>query len=220
MDKNGLRKKALSAIDRVQWIPSWGKDRIYSMVENRPDWCVSRQRAWGVPITIFSCSQCKEILQSEEVFRHIVELVEKNGADFWFEKTADVLLPSGVRCTCGSDKFAKENDILDVWFDSGVSHAAVVENDPQLQWPADLYLEGTDQHRGWFHSSLLESIGTRGREPYKAVLTHGYVVDGKGKNKNDDRKPVGLLFAGSPFNTIASPIDPVLARFGVSIDGN
>ena len=181
MDKNGLREKALSAIDRVKWIPSWGKERIYSMVENRPDWCVSRQRAWGVPITIFTCVECKKILQSEEVFRHIVDLVEKNGADFWFEKTAGELLPSGVRCSCGSEKFAKENDILDVWFESGVSHAAVVENNSQLQWPADLYLEGTDQHRGWFHSSLLESIGTRGKEPYKAVLTHGYVVDGKGK---------------------------------------
>jgi isoleucyl-tRNA synthetase len=181
MDKNGLRDKALKAIERVQWIPSWGKDRIYNMVENRPDWCVSRQRAWGVPITIFSCIECKEVLRSEEVFSHIVDLVEKNGADFWFEKTAEELLPSGVTCACGSEKFTKENDILDVWFDSGVSHAAVVENNPELQWPADLYLEGTDQHRGWFHSSLLESIGTRGQEPYKAVLTHGYVVDGKGK---------------------------------------
>jgi isoleucyl-tRNA synthetase len=181
MDQNDLRKKALEAINRVKWIPSWGKERIYNMVENRPDWCVSRQRAWGVPITIFSCEDCNEILRSEEVFRHIVELVEKNGADFWFEKTVPELLPAGVRCKCGSEKFTKENDILDVWFDSGVSHAAVVENNPELQWPADLYLEGTDQHRGWFHSSLLESIGTRGREPYKSVLTHGYVVDGKGK---------------------------------------
>ena len=181
MDKEGLRKKALEAIERVKWVPKWGKERIYSMVENRPDWCVSRQRAWGVPIAIFSCASCEEILRSEDVFEHIVSLVEKNGADFWFEKEASELLPPGVRCSCGGEEFIKENDILDVWFDSGVSHAAVVENDPNLQWPADLYLEGSDQHRGWFHSSLLESIGTRGKEPYKTVLTHGYVVDGKGK---------------------------------------
>ncbi|MDA0691650.1 MAG: isoleucine--tRNA ligase [Nitrospinae bacterium] len=181
MDKEGLREKALEAIQRVKWIPKWGKERIYNMVENRPDWCVSRQRAWGVPIAIFSCSVCEEILLSEEVFKHIVDLVEQHGADFWFEKEADELLPPGVRCACGGEKFVKENDILDVWFDSGVSHAAVVENNPDLQWPADLYLEGSDQHRGWFHSSLLESVGTRGKEPYKTALTHGYVVDGKGK---------------------------------------
>lgn len=181
MDAGDLRKKALEAIERVKWIPKWGKKRIYNMVENRPDWCVSRQRAWGVPIAIFSCASCGEMLRSEETFQRIVELVEKNGADFWFEKSAAELLAPGVRCSCGSREFIKENDILDVWFDSGVSHAAVVENDPDLQWPADLYLEGSDQHRGWFHSSLLESIGTRGREPYKTVLTHGYVVDGKGR---------------------------------------
>ncbi|MFQ5450090.1 MAG: isoleucine--tRNA ligase [Nitrospinaceae bacterium] len=181
MDFKELRQKALQAIDRVQWVPHWGKERIYSMVENRPDWCVSRQRAWGVPITIFSCQSCGEFLRSGGVFRHIVELVERNGADFWFEKEPGELLPEDTRCSCGGRKFVMENDILDVWFDSGVSHAAVLETDPNLQWPADLYLEGSDQHRGWFHSSLLESIGTRGRAPYKTVLTHGYVVDGKGK---------------------------------------
>ncbi len=183
METNDLRKNALDAIRNVQWVPPWGEERIYSMVENRPDWCVSRQRAWGVPITVFSCTACGETLRSVEVFDHIVALVEKHGADHWFDKDTKDLLPPDLKCSCGAsvDSFVKENDILDVWFDSGVSHAAVLETDPSLQWPADLYLEGSDQHRGWFHSSLLESIGTRKQAPYKTVLTHGYVVDGKGK---------------------------------------
>lgn len=181
MDQQDLRKKALEAINQTKWIPSWGRERIYGMVENRPDWCVSRQRAWGVPIAICTCKACGKSLVSKEVFDHIVSLVEKSGADFWFEKEASEILPAGTRCACGGQEFSKETDILDVWFDSGVSHAAVLENNPKSQWPADMYLEGSDQHRGWFHSSLLESVGTRGRAPYKAVLTHGYVVDGKGK---------------------------------------
>lgn len=181
MDTNELRDKALNAIREIKWIPSWGEDRIFSMVENRPDWCISRQRAWGVPITLFNCVSCNEMLRSPEVFSHIVNLVKKNGADFWFEKDFLELLPEGTTCPCGGKEFSKTNDILDVWFDSGVSHAAVLEGDSKLDWPADLYLEGSDQHRGWFHSSLLESIGTRAKAPYKAALTHGYVVDGKGK---------------------------------------
>jgi len=181
MDTNSLRDKALNAIREIKWIPSWGEDRIFSMVENRPDWCISRQRAWGVPITLFNCVSCDEMLRSPVVFSHIVNLVKKHGADFWFEKDSLELLPEGTTCPCGGKEFSKTNDILDVWFDSGVSHAAVLEGDPSLDWPADLYLEGSDQHRGWFHSSLLESIGTRAKAPYKAALTHGYVVDGKGK---------------------------------------
>ena len=181
MDTNELRDQALNAIREIKWIPSWGEDRIFSMVENRPDWCISRQRAWGVPITLFNCVSCNEMLRSPEVFSHIVNLVKKYGADFWFEKDSLELLPEGTTCPCGGKEFSKTNDILDVWFDSGVSHAAVLEDDPNLDWPADLYLEGSDQHRGWFHSSLLESIGTRAKAPYKAALTHGYVVDGKGK---------------------------------------
>ncbi len=181
MEKNELREKALTAIRETKWIPPWGEERIFSMVENRPDWCISRQRAWGVPITVFCCAACDEVLRSPEVFAHIVDLVKEHGADFWFEKEAEELLPEGTACSCGNKEFTKINDILDVWFDSGVSHAAVLEGDPDLDWPADLYLEGSDQHRGWFHSSLLESIGTRGKAPYKSVLTHGYVVDGKGK---------------------------------------
>ncbi|MBT5957136.1 MAG: isoleucine--tRNA ligase [Nitrospina sp.] len=181
MDKTDLRKNALDGIDRTKWIPQWGRDRIYSMIENRPDWCVSRQRSWGVPITLFTCNACGDFISSSDLFERIAEGVEKHGADFWFDNSSDELLSEGTVCQCGGKEFSKENDILDVWFDSGVSHVAVVEKNPELNWPADLYLEGSDQHRGWFHSSLLESIGTRGKEPYKSVLTHGYVVDGKGK---------------------------------------
>lgn len=181
MSHNDLRKKALAEIEKTQWVPHWGKDRIFSMIENRPDWCVSRQRAWGVPITIFTCVDCENPLLSNEAFDHIAELVEQHGADFWFDKPVAELLPPSAQCSCGSKNFKKEMDILDVWFDSGVSHVAVLEDDPNLQWPADLYLEGSDQHRGWFHSSLLEAVGTRSAAPYKTVLTHGYVVDGKGK---------------------------------------
>ena len=181
MDANGLREKALNAIKEIKWIPRWGEDRIFNMVENRPDWCISRQRAWGVPITLFNCIACGELLLSPDVFSLIVDRVRKQGADFWFEKDSSEILPKETACNCGSKEFSKTNDILDVWFDSGVSHAAVLESNTNLAWPADLYLEGSDQHRGWFHSSLLESIGTRGKAPYKAALTHGYVVDGKGK---------------------------------------
>ncbi len=182
MEKNDLRKKALAAIDGVTWIPAWGSDRIYGMVENRPDWCISRQRLWGVPITMFYCKGCDSELMTEEILDHVVGLVREHGADVWFERDEKGLMPAGTRCPkCGGDDFKKETNILDVWFDSGVSHAAVLEHRPSLSSPADMYLEGNDQHRGWFHSSLLESVGTRGRAPYRNVLTHGFVVDGEGK---------------------------------------
>ena len=182
MEKGGLRKNALRAINEVTWIPPWGRDRIYGMIENRPDWCVSRQRAWGIPITVFYCASCKEMLFTQETIEHVAALFEKRGADVWFEEEPHFLLPSGTLCPkCGGNEFTKETDILDVWFDSGVSWAAVLENREDLQFPASLYLEGSDQHRGWFHSSLLTSVGTRGYAPYGAVLTHGFVVDGGGK---------------------------------------
>ena len=185
MEKNDLRKKALEAIDSVSWIPAWGRDRIYGMIENRPDWCISRQRLWGVPITIFYCRQCGEPLYTKETIDHVVQLVKEHGADVWYERDVKDLLPEGTVCPhCDGDDFTKESNILDVWFDSGVSHAAVLENITKwetLRSPADMYLEGSDQHRGWFHSSLLESVGTRGRAPYTTVLTHGFVVDGEGK---------------------------------------
>jgi isoleucyl-tRNA synthetase len=182
MDKNDLRSKALRSINEVTWIPPWGRDRIYGMIENRPDWCISRQRAWGIPITVFYCAGCKERLATEETIERVAQLFEEKGADVWFAEEAERLLPEGTTCAkCGGNRFTKETDILDVWFDSGVSHAAVLEKRPALGSPASLYLEGSDQHRGWFHSSLLTSIGTRDRAPYGSVLTHGFVVDGEGK---------------------------------------
>ncbi len=182
MEKNDLRKKALRAIDQVKWFPSWGRDRIYGMVENRPDWCISRQRLWGVPITIFYCKDCEELVATKEILDHVVSLVKEFSADVWFDREPKDLMPPGTVCPhCGGANFKKDVNILDVWFDSGVSHAAVLETRPDLSSPADLYLEGSDQHRGWFHSSLLESIGTRDRAPFKSVLTHGFVVDGAGK---------------------------------------
>jgi len=182
MEKTGLRKKALQSINEVTWIPPWGRDRIYGMIENRPDWCVSRQRAWGIPITVFYCSSCNTPLATKETIDHVAKLFEEKGADIWFEEEVDHLLPKGTQCPkCQGSKFIKEMDILDVWFDSGVSYAAVLEGRDDLQFPANLYLEGSDQHRGWFHSSLLTSVGTRGCAPYLSVLTHGFVVDGEGK---------------------------------------
>lgn len=182
MDRTGLRKRSLEAIDKVTWIPHWGRERIYGMIENRPDWCVSRQRAWGVPIAIFYCKECESLYMNTEIADHIYTLFKTHGADIWFEKDVADLLPENAVCqTCGSTTFVKENDILDVWFDSGVSHAAVLETRANLRWPADLYLEGSDQHRGWFHSSLLTAVGTRENAPYESVLTHGFVVDAEGK---------------------------------------
>ncbi len=182
MDKTGLRDAALKAINEVNWIPSWGRDRIYSMIANRPDWCISRQRSWGVPITVFFCRKCGEVVISQEIIDHVARMVEVSGADIWFTASEKELLPPDTTCpSCGENDFEKETDILDVWFDSGVSYAAVMEYRPYLDSPADLYLEGSDQHRGWFHSSLLCSVGTRNQAPYGSVLTHGFVVDGKGK---------------------------------------
>lgn len=182
MEKTGLRKAALDAINKVSWIPAWGKDRIYGLIENRPDWCVSRQRSWGVPITLFFCENCGSVVVSQRIIEHVAGMIENSGADVWFTESEEKLLPQGTVCAeCGSARFKKETDILDVWFDSGTSYAAVMEYRDYLDSPADLYLEGSDQHRGWFHSSLLCSVGTRGEAPYKAVLTHGFVVDGEGK---------------------------------------
>jgi isoleucyl-tRNA synthetase len=182
MEKNDLRQKALDAIKRVTWIPSWGQDRISNMIANRPDWCISRQRSWGVPIIMFFCKECNHLVISQEIIDHVASMFEKSGADVWFSESEENLLPSGTRCPeCGADRFIKETDILDVWFDSGVSYAAVMEKRDYLDSPSDLYLEGSDQHRGWFHSSLLCSSATRGEAPYKGVLTHGFVVDGSGR---------------------------------------
>ena len=205
MEKNGLRQKALEAIERVTWIPRWGRERIFGMIQNRPDWCISRQRAWGVPIVAFTCQSCKELLLDERLVEYVSGLFEKGGADVWFDLPTKELLPPGTSCPkCQGEEFIKETDILDVWFDSGVSYAAVCEKRPNLKSPADMYLEGSDQHRGWFHSSLLASVGTRGRAPYHSVLTHGFVVDGEGRKMSK-----------SSGNVIAP--DEVINRYGAEI---
>ncbi|MBW1764321.1 MAG: isoleucine--tRNA ligase, partial [Deltaproteobacteria bacterium] len=193
MEEGNLRENALEAIKGVSWIPDWGLDRIYAMIKNRPDWCISRQRSWGVPITVFFCKDCGQMVISQEIIDHVAAMVEQSGADVWFAETEERLVPQGTCCPdCGSAKLRKETDILDVWFDSGVSYSAVMEHRDYLDSPSDLYLEGSDQHRGWFHSSLLCSIGTRGIPPYRSVLTHGFVVDGKGKAMH---KSVGNVIA-------------------------
>jgi isoleucyl-tRNA synthetase len=185
MDKTNLRQKALEAIDKkVHWTPAWGRDRIYNMIETRPDWCISRQRIWGVPILALICKNCDTAWYEAEWARSVADkfAAHPTGCDYWFENEVDTLAPPNLQCpSCGKQDWRKETDILDVWFDSGASFAAVVEPREECTFPADLYLEGSDQHRGWFHSSLLISIGTRGCAPYKSVLTHGYVVDKDGK---------------------------------------
>jgi len=193
MEKNNLRKKALTEIKNVKWIPAWGENRIGGMLEQRPDWCISRQRCWGVPITVIYCSKCTEPVNDKGIFEKISNLIEEKGADIWFELSPSDILPAGTKCTkCGSEEFRKETDILDVWFESGVSHEAVLNTRPELSWPADLYLEGSDQHRGWFNSSLMVSIEHREKAPYRSVLTHGYVVDGSGKKMS---KSLGNVIA-------------------------
>ncbi|HWF02052.1 MAG TPA: isoleucine--tRNA ligase [Candidatus Angelobacter sp.] len=177
-----LRQSALDAIKEVTWIPAWGEERISNMIATRPDWCISRQRIWGVPIAVFFCEGCGKLLESKESHSAVVDLFAREGADAWYTKEAKDILPAGAKCPgCSGTAFRKEMDIIDVWFESGSSHAAVLGHEPGLPWPADLYLEGGDQYRGWFHSSLLVAVGTRGHAPYKAVATHGWTLDPQGK---------------------------------------
>ncbi len=179
---DGFRKEALAAIRQVRWIPAWGEERIHSMVAERDDWCISRQRTWGVPIPIFYCEECGRAIINDETIASVQRAVREHGSDVWYAWGAADLLPPDFSCEhCGHGAFRKESDIMDVWFDSGSSHVAVLEQRPELAWPADLYLEGSDQHRGWFNSSLSTAVATRGLPPYRAVLTHGYVVDEQGR---------------------------------------
>ncbi len=193
MEENGLRDKALAAIGQVIWTPRWGMERIYGMVASRPDWCLSRQRAWGVPITAILCTKCGAVQNNEAINQKIDELFRQEGADAWYARDLSEFIGGGAVChKCGATEFSKEEDILDVWFDSGTSHAAVLEGRADLSSPADLYLEGSDQHRGWFQSSLLASVGTRRVAPYRGVLTHGFVVDEHGRKMS---KSVGNVVA-------------------------
>ncbi|MFN0107026.1 MAG: isoleucine--tRNA ligase [Bryobacteraceae bacterium] len=182
MDRNGLRQRALEAVRGVRWWPAWGEERIGNMIATRPDWCISRQRTWGVPIIAFTCKGCRELVTDREPLDKVVDLFREHSADVWYERTAEELLGPGFVCKrCGGAEFEKERDILDVWFDSGSSHLAVLNEANGLPWPSDMYLEGGDQHRGWFHSSLLIGVGLKGGAPYRECLTNGWTLDGDGR---------------------------------------
>ncbi len=205
MDKTGLRSTAIANLRDIEFIPSWGKERLTGMVENRPNWCISRQRLWGSPIIAFYCKDCNEQIVDAGIAHRTADLFREHTADIWYEKEASFFLPKGFSCPkCGSKNIEKERDILDVWFDSGVTWAAVLDGSKGLEFPADLYLEGSDQHRGWFQSSLLACSVTRGKAPYRQVLTHGYVVDGKGEK-----------ISKSKGNFI--PPEETIAQFGAEI---
>ena len=200
MESHGLRKKALKAIDETKFYPSKGKERLKSMIETRPDWCVSRQRVWGVPIPVFMSKKTNKVLIDEEITENIANIFEKEGADCWFKDEAQKFLGTKYK----SADYEKMNDIVEVWFDSGSTHSYVLEKRDDLIWPASMYLEGSDQHRGWFHSSLLESCGTRGRAPFNSILSHGFVVDGKG------------LKMSKSLGNIMAPED-ILKKYGADI---
>ena len=200
MEKKDLRKKALKAIDDTNFFPERGRDRIRSMIETRPDWCISRQRIWGVPLPLFVSQKTKEPLKDPEVIENIASIFEREGADCWFTDDPQKFLGKKYK----KEDYIKSNDIVEVWFDSGATHSYVLEKRKDLIWPASMYLEGSDQHRGWFHSSLLESCGTRGKAPFKSILTHGFVVDGK-----------GLKMSKSTGNIIAP--EDILKKYGADI---
>ncbi|MGI6264026.1 MAG: isoleucine--tRNA ligase [Acutalibacteraceae bacterium] len=192
---DSIKEQAVEEIKKVSWMPAWGEERMISMVRERSDWCISRQRLWGVPIPIFYCEDCGEALIDGDCIHAVAELFRKEGSDAWYTHEAAEILPAGTVCPkCGGKRFRKESDIMDVWFDSGSSHAAVLDDRDYLTWPADLYMEGGDQYRGWFQSSLLTAVAWRGKAPYKAVLTHGWTVDGEGRKMS---KSLGNVIAPS-----------------------
>jgi isoleucyl-tRNA synthetase len=200
-----LRQRALEEIGRVRWDPAWGRERISNMIATRPDWCISRQRFWGVPIAVFFCEDCRQVLNQPAVNRAVVDLFRREGADAWYVRDTSQILPPDAKCVgCGGHRFRKEMDIIDVWFESGSSHAAVLGHNPDLPWPADLYLEGGDQHRGWFHSSLLCAVGWRNQAPYRGVATHGWTLDAQGRPQS---KSLG---------NVVDPVD-VADRLGAEI---
>ncbi len=191
MERRRLREQALAEIDRVRWVPEWGRERIHNMIATRPDWCISRQRAWGVPIVALYCEGCETPLATPELCEHVAGIFEREGTDAWFARPVAELAPPGTACgSCGGTTFRREDDILDVWFDSGVSWRAVVEQRPELGGHADLYLEGSDQHRGWFHSSLLTKVAVTGKAPYDIALTHGFTLDGTGRKMSKSLRNV------------------------------
>jgi len=200
MESHNLRDKALKAIDETKFYPNKGKERLKSMIETRPDWCVSRQRVWGVPLPIFINKKTNEILVDDEIIENIAKIYEKEGSDCWFSDDTQKFLGKKYK----ADDYEKLSDIVEVWFDSGSTHSFVLEKREDLKWPASMYLEGSDQHRGWFHSSLLESCGTRGRAPFESILSHGFVVDGK-----------GLKMSKSLGNVIAP--EEILKKYGADI---
>ncbi|CAM3574138.1 isoleucine--tRNA ligase [Marinicrinis lubricantis] len=176
-----FRQQMLDEIKRIHWTPNWGEIRLHNMIADRGDWCISRQRAWGVPIPIVYCRECNTPIVTDETIKHIADIFEKEGSNAWFIRSEKELLPEGTACACGCKEFRKETDIMDVWFDSGSSHFAVLETREELQWPADLYLEGSDQYRGWYNSSLITGVAVKGQAPYKGILSHGFTLDGEGR---------------------------------------
>ena len=188
MSKNELRKNALQNIDKTNFFPPIGKNRIQGMIETRPDWCISRQRFWGVPLPIFIDKNTHQPIIDDEVNQRVYDIFKKEGSDSWYKRDNSDFLGEKYK----SENYVKVEDIVEVWFDSGSTHSYVLERRKDLRWPADMYLEGSDQHRGWFHSSLLHSSGTRGEAPYKSILTHGFVVDGKGQKMS---KSIGNVIA-------------------------